>query len=254
MTLVSFATHLHLSFISALLRVNRTTQAEFEPTPICLPDAEQPKAGETCFVAGWGLLSERGPLAQQLHEVDLPIADLDKCRTWYGTYYSTRDIYTDGRNICAGDKFGGKDICLGDSGGPLMCQRAANCDWYVAGIVSWSYKCGKTYGIYSVPGFYQDWIEERMATDFVEDCKSCDTMKITFEGEDHIFYRKDDSYNFKPVWQSSQWTMYWLVHSGVYTSWLIIDSLNELSNSIENVDLKLIGHNTKGDYFCPQDG
>ena len=130
------------------MRVSRIENDGFEPSPICLPDKEEPEVGQTCFVAGWGLLSEMGPLAQQLNEVDLKVADLGTCKTWYGTYYSKREIFTDGRNMCAGEKYGGKDICLGDSGGPLMCQRKDNCDWYIAGIVSWSYKCGKTFGIY----------------------------------------------------------------------------------------------------------
>ena len=93
-----------------------------------------------------------------------------------------------------------------------------------------------------------------MKSELVEDCKSCDTMKITVEGRDHIFHRKADSYNFKPVWQSSELTMFWLIHNADYTSWLMIDNSNEISNSIENLDIRLIGHNTKGDYFCPQDG
>ena len=46
---------------------------------------------------------------------------------------------------------------LGDSGGPLMCQRKDSCAWYIAGIISWSYSCGETYGVYMSTNYYRDW-------------------------------------------------------------------------------------------------
>ena len=238
----------------ALINVKKVTEGGFEPTPICLPDNESPSLGDTCYVAGWGLLSDMGPLTNQLNEVDLKIADTNDCRSWYRTYYSTREIFTDGRNLCAGNRLGGKDICLGDSGGPLMCQRKDSCDWYAAGLVSWSHKCGKTFGVYSVPKFYQSWIESAMKVELVEDCKTCETIRVSFDGDDHVFYRKSGKFNFKPIWQSSKYILYWFIYNGDYTSWLIIKNTGEVSNSIEDVDLVLIGHNTQGDYFCPQEG
>ena len=62
------------------------------------------------------------------------------------------------QNICAGSSSGGKDACTGDSGGPLMCQRKSSCSWFLAGVVSWGYSCGQTYGIYTNVVNYEEWI------------------------------------------------------------------------------------------------
>ena len=76
----------------------------------------------------------------KLLEVDLPIANINTCKSRYDQI-TTRDVYTDGRNVCAGS-YGrsSKDTCTGDSGGPLMCQRKNSCSWFIAGIVSWGYQ------------------------------------------------------------------------------------------------------------------
>ena len=51
-------------------------------------------------------------------------------------------------------------ILLGDSEGPLACQRCNNCDWYLAGITSFGAKCAtpNVPGVYARVSFYQSWI------------------------------------------------------------------------------------------------
>ena len=41
-----------------------------------------------------------------------------------------------------------------------MCQRCANCDWYLAGITSFGKGCGKAnfYGVYTRVQAFESWI------------------------------------------------------------------------------------------------
>lgn len=39
-----------------------------------------------------------------------------------------------------------------------MCQRKSSCSWFLAGVVSWGYSCGQTYGIYTNVVNYEEWI------------------------------------------------------------------------------------------------
>ena len=129
----------------------------FEPEPICLPEGEKVDEDSICYAIGWGRTSTNGPISNKLMEVDLPIANINTCKSTY-TKYTNREIFDDGRNICAGHVNGGKDACGGDSGGPLMCQRKNSCAWFLAGVVSWGHKCGATFGVYADPLYYEDWI------------------------------------------------------------------------------------------------
>lgn len=58
--------------------------------------------------------------------------------------------------LCAGFTSGGKDICTGDYGGPMVYQDK------LIGISSWSKTCGKpgSFGTYTSISKLRDWIKK----------------------------------------------------------------------------------------------
>ncbi|PSN49652.1 hypothetical protein C0J52_14793 [Blattella germanica] len=78
--------------------------------PIPLTTTE-PEAGTIAVASGWGITSVIGSPSYQLQVVELSIVAPTICNMFYG--YLTENM------ICAGEPQGGKDVCWGDTGGPL---------------------------------------------------------------------------------------------------------------------------------------
>uniref|UniRef100_A0A8C5S134 Peptidase S1 domain-containing protein n=1 Tax=Laticauda laticaudata TaxID=8630 RepID=A0A8C5S134_LATLA len=64
--------------------------------------------------------------------------------------------------FCAGYYEGGKDTCLGDSGGAFVIRDLDNRRWVAQGLVSWGgpEECGskQVYGVYTKVSNYVDWL------------------------------------------------------------------------------------------------
>ncbi|KAM7350411.1 trypsin-2-like [Cochliomyia hominivorax] len=104
------------------------------------------EAGSRCTVIGWGKLYMYGPSANEILFVDIFLHSRADCR---------RKIPNiSGKKICASDrKDPEKDSCLGDSGGPLICNGI------LTGIVSYGFGCASgNPGIYTNVFKYIDWI------------------------------------------------------------------------------------------------
>lgn len=132
-------------------------------SPLCLP-AKSPEyelqEGTLGYIAGWGQ-KERGRLPIFLWKAQIPVVDMDKCRSVKpeGSADSSAYQFTDNM-ICAG---GGKDSCKGDSGGAYAIQDPLDeRRYYVAGLISWGPRCG-TFGLYTKVVRYLDWITETMS-------------------------------------------------------------------------------------------
>ncbi|XP_065333244.1 serine protease nudel-like isoform X2 [Cloeon dipterum] len=148
----------------ALLRMERPVEFSDYVRPICLPqaspepDPEPAQDAEHCLVVGWGQLSEVGRIfPDTLQEVSLPVISAEECRrrtVFLPLYKVTDDM------LCAGLERGGRDACLGDSGGPLMCRDRRSHAWRLTGITSNGYGCGRANrpGVYTKVANYLDWI------------------------------------------------------------------------------------------------
>ncbi|TVY12542.1 Trypsin [Lachnellula arida] len=76
---------------------------------------EDPAAGTTLTVAGWGTTSEdASTLPAALRKVSVPVISRAACQSEYSTADVTDNMF------CAGLTAGGKDSCSGDSGGPIV--------------------------------------------------------------------------------------------------------------------------------------
>ncbi|XP_065365409.1 chymotrypsin-2 [Calliphora vicina] len=111
------------------------------------------QAGNLCTVVGWGKLymfslQQHGPLANEILYVDLHLHSRKYCRRKFPNF--------SGKKICASNIYDkDKDACVGDSGGPLICNDV------ITGIVSYGYGCAAGHaGIYTNVFKYVDWINK----------------------------------------------------------------------------------------------
>ncbi len=97
-----------------------------------------------------------GTIENNLREVQVPIVSNQTCIDTYGEEIITPNM------LCAGYEEGGKDACLGDSGGPLMVPTADN-SWLLTAVVSFGVGCAQpdSYGVYTRVRPYLDWIESQ---------------------------------------------------------------------------------------------
>ncbi|XP_078785950.1 mannan-binding lectin serine protease 1 isoform X3 [Oryzias latipes] len=167
----------------ALLRLGGRVEFSSNVRPVCLPPAHRqdhhlfPPPNTLGVVAGWGiftpnaststsphLMSDPGVLADVLQYVKLPVVSQDECRASYASRSVGYNI-TDSM-FCAGFPEGGRDTCLGDSGGAFVIEDEVTGRWGVFGLVSWGGpdECGaqRMYGVYTRVGPFLDWIQNHL--------------------------------------------------------------------------------------------
>jgi secreted trypsin-like serine protease len=160
---------------------------------------EEPFPAGSAIVSGWGFM-ERDQMPMDLMETDLEVLPNETCnrgmaeqsRRDFGAFLmgygeanriplekleqayeilaaNIGDALT-GNMICAGVATGERTSCNGDSGGPVMMQRADG-SWVQVGIVSWgriplnsTQRCGhpELYGVYTRLSNYFDWIGSKI--------------------------------------------------------------------------------------------
>ncbi|XP_047648813.1 kallikrein-1 [Phacochoerus africanus] len=135
-----------------LLRLHSPAEITDAVKVLELP-TQEPELGSTCQASGWGSI-EPGPedfeFPDEIQCVELTLLQNTFCADAHP------DKVTESM-LCAGYLPGGKDTCMGDSGGPLICNGM----WQ--GITSWGHTpCGSANkpSIYTKLIFYLDWIND----------------------------------------------------------------------------------------------
>ena len=111
-----------------------------------------------CAATGWGVTDKFGTqIPDALNEVAVRLIEKEQCENIHSDYQGQLSD----EMLCAGYKEGGRDACLGDSGGPLACQIEENGPYVLYGITSWGIGCGDPLhpGVYTRVTALMDWVK-----------------------------------------------------------------------------------------------
>ncbi|GIY02339.1 clotting factor B [Caerostris darwini] len=151
----------------ALVRLASEVYINDKIAPICLPFPDMMNddfVGRMAVVAGWGDTTFRTEGSRVLQHVSVPIVSSEECSAAYTRVRGAAFLARGSDHvICAGLREGGKDACLGDSGGPLMLKTSDD-RWSIIGVVSLGYKCAEPGypGVYTRVTHYMSWIRGNM--------------------------------------------------------------------------------------------
>lgn len=135
-------------FDVAVLELERPVSMKVHIQPLCLGE-EEVSPGLEARVAGWGathptLLTR----PKVLQTTEVITVDNKVCEQWH--WKAGINVRIHREMVCAGHEAGGRDACLGDSGGPLMTQDPVTGVWSLVGVVSAGFSCAKP----GQPGIY----------------------------------------------------------------------------------------------------
>lgn len=113
---------------------------------------------------GWGTLENDPNLSfpNTLRQVSLPVVSNELCQSVWGDVASIKDTM-----LCAGPKEGGKDTCVGDSGGPIVTKHNSKSgEWTQIGVTSFgaadACAAPDNYGVYTRVSRYSVWISQNV--------------------------------------------------------------------------------------------
>ncbi|GJQ73810.1 CLIPC1 [Trypoxylus dichotomus] len=114
------------------------------------------------LITGWGRTEEH-VASDHLLKAAVSIFPQQRCNERYA---NLQRVFPNGINynieVCAGSYTTNKDICSGDSGGPLQVYSTdVYCSHYLVGVTSFSLKCGQpnSPSVYTKVYPYLEWIE-----------------------------------------------------------------------------------------------
>ncbi|XP_031438604.1 ovochymase-1 isoform X2 [Clupea harengus] len=142
------------AFDLSLIRLD--SPVRFDPTvsQVCIPheDDDEPDESWSCMTTGWGSTDATRVNPDILHQARLNIVNKTACRAAWG------DELILNTHLCA--SAAGSTACMGDSGGPLLCQRRGL--YYLVGMATWSSTtCDPTKpAVFTRVSAFQSWIAE----------------------------------------------------------------------------------------------
>lgn len=148
----SYSDHSYIDYDYSLLELSTDLQFDASTRSILLPASNEKIAeGLECFISGWGktMSPESHRDFSVLRATSVNIIGREKCVQAYAN-----KVRVTPRMVCAGVAGGGKDACMGDSGGPMVCNGM------LIGVVSFGIGCGnrKYPGVYGSVAMVRDWI------------------------------------------------------------------------------------------------
>lgn len=134
----------------ALLRLAKPLDLHDSIRPACLSEKDVSLVGQTLTAIGFGKLGLYQDWSRKLQEVGLPYYE-DDCDDLYGSTFLAD-------HICARDAQNAdeKDVCIGDSGGPLLLKD--NHSWTIVGITSHGNCVGSPSAIFTRVSYHLKWI------------------------------------------------------------------------------------------------
>nr|UMW88240.1 kallikrein [Pseudocerastes urarachnoides] len=144
-----------------LIRLRRPVNNSTHIAPVSLPSSPSSPRSR-CRIMGWGKISTTEETAPDVpHCANIFIVKHAWCEALYPW------VPADSRTLCAGIPRRRIASCLGDSGGPLICNGQ------LQGIVSWGHHpCGQPRmpGVYTKVFDYNDWIQSIIAGNITATC------------------------------------------------------------------------------------
>jgi len=149
----------------AIIRLDKSIKFSETIRPICIPRSDDDlPTKRICIVTGWGRNESQnaqiGKHQNELKQAQLELHPSATCRKlWYGS------ADWENAHICGGPLSGKESTCMGDSGGPYVCQNDDK-SWSQQGIVSFgaSARCSTPNRppVFTRVAKYQNWIEDKI--------------------------------------------------------------------------------------------
>ncbi|XP_034241927.1 trypsin I-P1-like [Thrips palmi] len=143
---------LALLTLSTALPVERLGRVGAVPLPVGGIRAD---LASTCVVSGWGNnTAQTAQDADALLSAEVPFVDREMCLQMFEPRVLPKGV------ICTAHQKGGVGACVGDTGGPLVCNG------FLAGTVSWGSGCGANARptVYTSVVDHVEWVRAQMAS------------------------------------------------------------------------------------------
>lgn len=148
----------------AIVRVNQPFKFGKHIQKICLHNGSQKVLTAGCIASGWGAESydKQSELSRFLKKVPMDHVDHDICQKQLRIALKKDSFVLPDSFFCAGGhEF---DLCVGDSGAPLICPVTGEENKFVlTGLSSYGVKCfTETPGVYTNVVKYFEWIRDQL--------------------------------------------------------------------------------------------